>query len=143
MQPQLCVVCCVCGLRVDFVGLKCQAHLGLGMAMAGWSVQCSGIGHRGITVIEMFLGLLVDLLSCQRFASDFLMECPPSTPWVEINNKAPPMATCQPKLTPPPWEPSQPEPAEPQPLTFLCWEPELDNDDGYGFDDPRLPELII
>ncbi|KAH8250430.1 hypothetical protein KR038_000223 [Drosophila bunnanda] len=96
----------------------------------------------------MFLSLLVDLLSCQRFGSDTLMECPPSTPW--IKPLALSLAQAQPRLQVMPLELKVKEPGEHHPqLPFevvcnaLCWDQELAKDDGFGYDDPRLPELII
>ncbi|XP_017054540.1 uncharacterized protein LOC108097032 [Drosophila ficusphila] len=79
----------------------------------------------------MFLGFLVDLFGCRRFGGDCMMEFP-STPAIE---ESPPPKTGNIVLPPTP------------PLTFEVIRspraPEQECYDDYGFDDPRLPELII
>ncbi|XP_017067578.1 uncharacterized protein LOC108105477 [Drosophila eugracilis] len=79
----------------------------------------------------MFLSFLVDLFDCRRFGGDCMMEFP-SPPQIEET---------KPKLV-------RVELPPPPPLTFeiICnpWATEQECwNDGYGFDDPRLPELII
>ncbi|XP_016986451.1 uncharacterized protein LOC108049694 [Drosophila rhopaloa] len=80
----------------------------------------------------MFLGFLVDLFDCRRLGGDGMMEFP-STPAI---NETPPKPVKVKVVLP-----------LPPPLTFEIvrnpWAPEQECDDGYGFDDPRLPEFII
>ncbi|XP_037726745.1 uncharacterized protein LOC119557839 [Drosophila subpulchrella] len=78
----------------------------------------------------MFLGFLVDLFNCRRFGVDCMMEFP-STPSIE---EAPTKTV---KVGP-----------SSLPVTFEIirspWALEQECNDGFdGFDDPRLPELII
>ncbi|XP_017006555.2 uncharacterized protein [Drosophila takahashii] len=83
----------------------------------------------------MFLGFLWDFFACRRFGGDCMMEFP-STPPIEEEKS---VKTVKVKVQLPP----------PPPLTFEIirnpWATEqvecfFDDD---GFDDPRLPELII
>ncbi|KAI8034534.1 uncharacterized protein LOC128264437 [Drosophila gunungcola] len=82
----------------------------------------------------MFLGFLVDLCGCRRFSGDGMMEFP-STP--HSTDQIPPKFVAVVLPTPPPLtieiirNPLAPEQQE-------CYD-----DDGSGFDDPRLPEIII
>ncbi|BFG00331.1 uncharacterized protein DMAD_00356 [Drosophila madeirensis] len=79
------------------------------------------------------MGFFVDLFACRRFrgGSDSMDVTPPLT---EV-------------LAPPPFPESvvvEPPMGYPQPTIEAEQVQELEMDDGYtGYDDPRLPELII